>query len=86
MENSESHYITDPQRTQSIFDYTIEFCTTCDREMQFDIQTGQCVLCGSDNPFGLLEEHTDKEWDDYYHNNKQKTQVCRLIKKKRYED
>lgn len=86
MENSESHYITDSQRTQSIFDYTIEFCTTCDREMQFDIQTGQCVLCDSDNPFGLLEEHTDKEWDDYYHNNKQKTQVCRLIKKKRYEN
>lgn len=82
----DSKYVTDPQRVRTTIDYTIEFCITCDRDMQFDIQTGQCVLCGSDNPFGLWEEHTDEEWDEYYRNYKQTAQCCRLFKKRRFTD
>jgi len=43
------------------------------------------VLCGSDNPFGLWEEHTDEEWNKYYKNNKQTSIMCRLIKNQSYE-
>lgn len=60
------------------FDYTVEFCVSCDRDMQFDIQTNQCVLCGSDNPFGLWEDHTDEEWEKYYEN-KTHVKCCRLV-------
>ena len=77
----ESPYITDAVYTRRVFDYVVEFCTTCDREMQFDIQTGQCVLCESDNPCGLLEDRTDEEWDEYYRNNKQSSILCRLVKR-----
>jgi ribosomal protein L37E len=80
-----SPYITDSAYTRRVYEYTIEFCVTCNREMQFDIQTGKCVLCGSDNPFGLWEEHTDEEWNKYYKNNKQTSIMCRLIKNQSYE-
>lgn len=79
----ESPYVTDPQRTRSTIDYTVEFCITCDREMQFDIQTNECVLCGSNSPFGLWDDRTDEEWENYYRNNKQSAPLCRLIEKRR---
>lgn len=64
-------------------DYTEEFCTTCDRVTMFDIQTNQCIVCGSDNPFGLWGDHTDKEWDEYY-SHKEMAKYCPLIKQQKY--
>lgn len=61
-------------------DYTEEFCMVCDRVMQFDIQTNECVLCGSNSPFGLWDDHTNEEWEDYYKNNKISAQYCVLKK------
>ena len=59
-------------------DYTEEFCVVCDRVMQFDIQTNECVLCGSNSPFGLWDDRTDEEWEEYYKNNKISAQYCVL--------
>lgn len=61
-------------------DYTEEFCVVCDRVMQFDIQTNECVLCGSNSPFGLWDDRTDEEWEEYYKNNKISAQYCVLKK------
>lgn len=62
--------------TPHVFAYTEEFCITCDRVMQFELQSGCCVLCGGDNPFGLWEEHSDAEWDAYYACNRREVLVC----------
>lgn len=75
-------YVKDKEVVMTPFDYTIEFCTTCDRDMQFDIQTNECVLCGSNAPFGLWDDKTEGEWDDYYEKNRQTVWCCRLVNKK----
>lgn len=82
--NNHTPYVIPDKEIREYFDYTIEFCSTCDRDMQFGIQTNQCVLCGSDNPFGLEEDHTIGEWDEYFALNRKTARLCRLIKKNEF--
>lgn len=76
----ESPYIKDETILRTL-DYTEEYCLTCDRIMQFDIQTNECVLCGSNSPFGLWDDRTDQEWEEYYDKYKQTVPYC-LLKRK----
>lgn len=82
--NNHTPYVIPDKGIHEYIDYTIEFCSTCDRDMQFDIQTNQCVLCGSDNPFGLEEDHTIEEWDEYFALNRKTALICRLIRKNEF--
>ena len=82
--NDHTPYVIPDKGICEYIDYTVEFCLTCDRDMQFDIQTNQCVLCGSDNPFGLEEDHTIEEWDEYFALNRKTARLCRLIKKNEF--
>lgn len=77
----DSLYIKDDRIIRTL-DYTEEFCTTCDRIMQFDIQTNECVMCGSNSPFGLWDDRTDEEWEEHYENHKHSTTYCLLVKRK----
>lgn len=65
--------------------YVEEWCSCCDMVTQFDIETGLCVWCGSNNPFGVLEaantmdEPTYEEWDKYIQENKKSCGVCNIF-------
>ena len=70
------------ENTERIYEYSLAYCSICDRIMQFDMETNQCVLCGSDNPcgcycIGRCDELSD-EIDKYWLNNKETTEICIL--------
>lgn len=74
------------------YHFVYEYCPNCNRIMQFEIDEKQCILCGSDHPYGLIKSHglinndiySQEEWDEYYLNNTETTTVCPIEKRGNY--
>lgn len=68
------------QYNERRFEYVYEYCPICNRIMQFEIDSGHCILCGTDHPYGI-NEYSQEQIDEYYLNNKVSTSVCKVVKK-----